>query len=64
MAKGIGFNLTTHLRDTKTGKVKSVNPYRRHVVDKVVTYERAGVFYHENGEPIKTAQAQAPVKKG
>ena len=55
------FDLRTHIRDAKTGRVVKVQPYRRFTSRDGDIYERDGVKYYENGELVKKPEKQAPV---
>lgn len=47
-----GFDLRTHIKDAKTGKLIRVQPYTRRVVNSVVYYERpvgSGNLFFESG---------------
>jgi hypothetical protein len=45
----MGFDLTVHHIDAKTGRVKRVNPYKLHIKQGNRIYERYNKFFLENG---------------
>ena len=59
-----GFDLRTHIRDTKSGRISVVQPYRLRIsADGTRVYERGGKKYYENGvEVVETKVATAPVE--
>jgi len=66
LEKGSSFDLRTHVRDPKNGRVIAVQPYTRKVSkDGGVRYIRDNTVYFENGEVDKdmTKDLQAQKKQ-
>lgn len=65
MAKGSTFDLVTHRRDSKSGRVIQVNPYQLKVSkDEGRRFIRDGIIYDEAGNVIgKMASQQKQDKK-
>ena len=64
----MAFDLRTHIRDPKSGRVTRTQAYRMHVSKDGVVYERDGVHYWPNGEVkedkrVKAAENKAPQKR-
>lgn len=59
------FDLTVHHRNSKTGRITNVTPYKLHIVNGAYKYERppgSGKFYSGDGEPLfKEEAVQEPV---
>lgn len=56
------FDLKTHIRDPKSGRVIASNPYVLRIKNGERVYERGGKRYYENGEEVKTPQQIAAEK--
>lgn len=59
----MAFDLTVHLRDSKSGRITESNPYIRHVNTDGVVYERDGLYYTESGHPASADLVRRVVGK-
>lgn len=54
----MAFDLQTHIRNKKSGRIESKNAYRRHVSADGVKYERNGQFFAEDGTPLAAPETK------
>jgi hypothetical protein len=59
----MAFDLTVHLRDSKSGRIIESNPYTRYSNGTTVVYERDGLYYTESGHPASTDLVRQVVGK-